>query len=414
LSYHGFARIAILTHRQSPMSPQRYVAPPRKPASRRLRLTPRRPELSIDQILAWADAYHERTGEWPTSGAGRIVETADDSWRHINDALSRGSRGLPRQSGYSLARLLEKRRGVRNSRLPPRLTVPQILRWAKAHRQRTGSWPIVASGAVIDAPGETWTAIQIALIRGGRGLPGGSSLPGLLLQEFGARNTRSAPPLSEREILKWCDAHKKRTGQWPTQYSGDVPESPGDSWQMIDMCLRRGLRGCVGETSLPRLLAAKRGRRTRTLLPRLSVTQVLKWCDAHHDRTGAWPGQDSGPIVDAPGETWRGVETALRRGRRGLPEGLSIARLLAKKRNVPNKKSLPKLTARQIVKWAKEHKRRTGAWPTLKSGPVIGAPPNETWARIGDSLIVGTRGLPGGQSLSRLLRNEPEGRKKSV
>ncbi len=26
-----------------------------------------RPALTVEQILAWADAHHERTGEWPTS-----------------------------------------------------------------------------------------------------------------------------------------------------------------------------------------------------------------------------------------------------------------------------------------------------------------------------------------------------------
>jgi hypothetical protein len=172
---------------------------------------------------------------------------------------------------------------------------------------------------------------------------------------------------------------------------------------MVDMSLRRGLRGLSGGSSLAQFLGKKRGRRTRTLLPPLSVEKVLKWCDAHHRRTGEWPGQSSGPIAGAAGETWQAIETALQRGRRGLPGGLSIAKLLAKERDVPNQKALPRLTYKRILEWCDAHFRQTGKWPTRKSGPVAGAPPNETWGRIDESLRVGTRGLPGGRSLSRLL-----------
>jgi len=62
------------------------------------------------------------------------------------------------------------------------LTVEQILAWADAHHKRTRKWPSVNSGAVDDAPGETWVAINQALYKGGRGLPKGSSLSKLLVE----------------------------------------------------------------------------------------------------------------------------------------------------------------------------------------------------------------------------------------
>jgi hypothetical protein len=65
-------------------------------------------------------------------------------------------------------------------RLPP-LTVEQILAYADAHRARTGRWPSTESGVILDATGETWMAMHVALVRGGRGLKGGSTLAGLLL-----------------------------------------------------------------------------------------------------------------------------------------------------------------------------------------------------------------------------------------
>ena len=62
------------------------------------------------------------------------------------------------------------------------LTVEQILAWADAHHKRTRKWPSVNSGAVDDAPEETWVAINQALYKGGRGLPKGSSLSKLLVE----------------------------------------------------------------------------------------------------------------------------------------------------------------------------------------------------------------------------------------
>ena len=45
-------------------------------------------------------------------------------------------------------------------------------------------------------------------------------------------------------------------------------------------------------------------------------------------RTGHWPTAESGPIAEAPGESWYMVDRALRYGRRVLPKGRSLCRLL--------------------------------------------------------------------------------------
>src|SRR5579864_8801091 len=63
------------------------------------------------------------------------------------------------------------------------LTSSQILIWADAHKSRTDSWPTQYSGPVLDAPGETWCSLDVALRNGGRGLPGGDSLARLLRRE---------------------------------------------------------------------------------------------------------------------------------------------------------------------------------------------------------------------------------------
>jgi hypothetical protein len=136
--------------------------------------------------------------------------------------------------------------------------------------------------------------------------------------------------------------------------------------------------------------------------PLLTVECVLAWADDHRRRTGAWPITTSGRVLVAPSETWLAVDQALRRGFRGLPAGEGLAGLLARRRGVRNKQGLPPLTEGQIVAWALAHRRRTGSWPRRNHGPVHGAP-GEKWANVHNALVAGYRGLPGGDTLPRLL-----------
>jgi hypothetical protein len=48
-------------------------------------------------------------------------------------------------------------------------------------------------------------------------------------------------------------------------------------------------------------------KRNKARLPPLTVAQILAWADAHRARTGEWPRVLSGPIPEAPGESWRAV-----------------------------------------------------------------------------------------------------------
>src|SRR5262245_59064873 len=111
-----------------------------------------RPGLSEPQILAWADAFHARTGRWPGQRSGVIPDSLGETWARVEDALQQGLHGL--QGGSSLARLLHAWRGVRNiGQLPP-LTAKLNIAWARAHRQRSGEWPTAHSGRVVGSNGE--------------------------------------------------------------------------------------------------------------------------------------------------------------------------------------------------------------------------------------------------------------------
>jgi hypothetical protein len=62
----------------------------------------------------------------------------------------------------------------------------------------------------------------------------------------------------------------------------------------------------------------------------LTERQILAWAMAHYAATGLWPGQKTGPVAASPGDRWNAIDQALARGLRGLPGGLSLARLLRK------------------------------------------------------------------------------------
>jgi hypothetical protein len=72
--------------------------------------------LTVPHILAWADAYHARTGAWPSAYSGLVEGAPGETWRAIDCALHYGRRGLP--GADSLSRLLrrEGRIGERRGR----------------------------------------------------------------------------------------------------------------------------------------------------------------------------------------------------------------------------------------------------------------------------------------------------------
>src|SRR5947209_17836127 len=115
-----------------------------------------------------------------------------------------------------------------------RLSLYQILKWADAYHRRKRRWPTMYSGTVKGASAETWRRIDNGLRLGLRGLPSGSSLARLLAEQRGVRNTSALPRLTMKQILAWADAHYQRTGQWPKETCGAVPEAPGESWHAID------------------------------------------------------------------------------------------------------------------------------------------------------------------------------------
>ena len=110
----------------------------------------------------------------------------------------------------------------------------------------------------------------------------------------------------------------------------------------------------------------------------------------------------SGPVPEAPGDSWHTIDEGLRHGWRGLRGGSSLARLLERYGKRRNPAALPRLSYKKILSWADARFRKCGVWPNLNSGPVADAP-GERWDLIDNALRAGCRGLAGGSSLYRLL-----------
>jgi hypothetical protein len=130
--------------------------------------------------------------------------------------------------------------------------------------------------------------------------------------------------------------------------------------------------------------------------PYLLEDEVLAWADACLARTGDWPRPDSGPIPEAPGETWLLVAAALAFGVRGFPSGGSIPRFLNEHRGRYNMRD-PKFTVGQILDWADAWHARTGDWPTYLSGAIPGAG-GVSWGIVQASIRMGRGAVPGGSS----------------
>ena len=211
------------------------------------------------------------------------------------------------------------------------LTVAQILAWADAHHERTGEWPTTSTGPVSGDLDEKWLNLNTVLRLGLRGLPGGDSLAQMLQRERGVQNIQALPPLTEDKVCRWAEAHCRQTENWPNDDSGPVQAAPGETWYNINAALAQGLRGLPGGDTLAQLLARRLGVRHRANAPQLTVGQIVNWAVDHERRTGRRPNAWSGPVVTAPGETWRLLDGYLRSGRRGLPGGSSLARMLAEK-----------------------------------------------------------------------------------
>ena len=177
--------------------------------------------LTEEMIVQWMREWQDRTGKLPTKTSGGIPGTTE-TWSAVGSALESGCRCLP--GGSSLFKLAIQKLGVEAKR---DLTIPWILDEMRKHHKRTGKYPTEYSGNITGTT-ENWGAVNIALRRGLRGLPGGSSLHMLGVQHLGAEEKRD---LTIPWILDEMRKYHKRTGKYPSSESGPIPGT-SDTWKV--------------------------------------------------------------------------------------------------------------------------------------------------------------------------------------
>jgi hypothetical protein len=284
---------------------------------------------SDDQILEWADAWHEKYGWWPKPESQCMpqhIAGTEYTWKQINDYLNNRK--------TTLHKLIKKHRGEVKQRFIcyPNLTEAQIIDWAKTWTERTGKRPNRNTPGQIPGTDENWRSLDESLKKGCRNLPGGTNLFKLISPHIVQK-----PQLTESQILKWAQEWKTRTGSYPKLNSGKIPDT-NETWQKIDACLRCGNRGLPGNQTLYSLLVTNsiikpkpHGRaRGAIIKPKLTISGIMMWARHHRQVTGKWPTNQSGKVLANPTENWQKIDNALRYGGRGLPYGNSIHRLLVK------------------------------------------------------------------------------------
>lgn len=295
------------------------------------RLTPR--ELSVERILELAREHREINGDWPTRGSG-VLPGTELTWSAIDQALIHGRHGLAGES--SLAKLLHQKAARRNVRNLPALDDGQVATWATAFHRDHGRWPKRRDGQIDGAlVGETWARIAAAIEQGLRTLRRRPSLGAFLAEVCGAPLPGVVRrPITVVAILEAAAEYHRRNGTWPTPDSVDASlEARGESWKRIDRALRSNGRG-LPHTTLIRLLAERAGVRNKVRPGPLPERTIWALVVAHRKRTGEFPTRDSGPVVEAPGESWSAIDGALKHKCRGLERGETLREFIQRKRRL--------------------------------------------------------------------------------
>jgi hypothetical protein len=258
----------------------------------------------------------------------------------------------------------------------------------------------------------TWVAIDSALYKGSRGLPGGSSLADALEKAGHKKNIQKQPYITVEQILEAAVQFHSRTSKWPSQHTKEiVPDGAlkDMTWQAIHTTLYKGTRGLPGGSSLPDELEKAGHKKNRSKQPDITVAQILEAAVNWHTRTKDWPSGDikeripDGALKDL---TWVAIDSALYKGSRGLPGGSSLPDELEKAGHKKNLMKQPDITVEQILEAAVQFHARTGEWASARTKERIsdGALKGMAWKAINSALYKGNRGLPGETSLLFVLK----------
>lgn len=295
------------------------------------------PSLKESSILRAARIYVKRHGRLPTQKSTETVPgLRGETWCAINAAGAQGIRGL--EKGRTLPKILEPLKLELAHVLVKyriRLFSPEdFLKAARSYIQKRGKVPRSTSTEKLPGyPRETWVAIRGALADGRRGFPKGLTFGELLAplrKKFPeAFERRIARPITEQQIFKAGEASLRIYGRIPTAHSKEpVPGHPKETWMGLNRALHIGGRGLQAGSSLAKIFKPLREAHGPFPHAPITVEEIRSAGREFHRLHGRWPraaSQESVPGL--PDDSWNALNYALNRGLRGLPRGLSLARI---------------------------------------------------------------------------------------
>jgi superfamily II DNA or RNA helicase len=245
--------------------------------------------------------------------------------RKTSESVLFNSEGLSKEFIESLStKVLKVGAGIRGCVL----TEEAILKSARAYHGLHGKLPTAESKEEVPGmPGETWGAIDAAGKIGHRNLTRGRTL--FIILEPLRNELGLDKSLSEEAILKSAREHHGLHGKLPTNSSKEeVPGMPGETWGAIDTAGRNGHRDLTKGRSLSIILEPLR--KELGLDKGLSEEVILKSAREYHGLHGKLPTNKAHEEVPGmPGETWRAIDAAGRKGHRNLTKGRPLSKILA-------------------------------------------------------------------------------------
>ena len=360
-----------------------------------------RPEpVTIAKILELADACYKKYKIWPKKRSGVISSENNLTWNTINNQLLKTEVG-------SLANLLFLERDVHHHLKRNKLTIYQIIEWAKDHFKKTNEWPTYKSGAVLADYSEKWGAINSALQGGHRGLETNETLEALLWREKGVVGTLAGKKLSNKKILDLTKQHFEKTGLYPTSNSDWILEGK-DSWSTISVALNRGFRGLPGGSSLAKLLHAhnlKANLGARKYPSKEEIVEAAKEYKTQ-DKNSKLPTSKSGPFPNPNylDLTWGAINSAIAKGSIEYTKAKTLTDLWVLEFGSRNINNLEDLSEEQILQWCDKYQEDhpNKKFPSNQSVPIV-TMGTETFMSIDTAIRENRRGLTGLVSLAHLL-----------
>lgn len=309
-----------------------------------------KPLLTKERVLSAVAAYFADHGKHPNLNSGDAANYFGfpTTWAAVTNAGLSGARGLPKgfsllQAAYELGIATEK----------PKLSPEMVRNAVQKYFEEHGVRPTQRSGEASKWFGfeETWLCVEQAGRQGCRGLPKGLTLA-QVAQELGliSEEPGLSPSIVLDAVRRFAEEHG---GETPFHTSGDASSYFGypETWRRVNDAGRLGARGLPKKFTLreaartlnlchnaPVIVSSTDAAKKESCNDHVSVNSAGEWSLAdivtavkkyalEHD--GCAPTSRSGDATSYLGRsaTWLTLDQELRSGDRGLPGGLSLAKI---------------------------------------------------------------------------------------